>query len=73
MWLQILKSIGKSSATVDFFKVKFFSSNIGLWLEIAAISLCVVSIWLPGSPFDPTNPELAAAPPGMSEALLRNI
>jgi iron-regulated transporter 1 len=54
------------SLSFPFFRRRLGAAKVGLvglWLEIAAISLCVVSIWLPGSPFDPTNPEPDAAPP----------
>lgn len=37
---------------------------IGLAMQISTLSLCVISIWLPGSPFDLTNPEPTAASGG---------
>ena len=37
---------------------------VGVVLLISALSLCVVSIWLPGSPFDPFNPESSTGSKG---------
>uniref|UniRef100_A0A8R1TKN0 Solute carrier family 40 member n=1 Tax=Onchocerca volvulus TaxID=6282 RepID=A0A8R1TKN0_ONCVO len=63
LWLGILRSIGSGFGIIGaclYFLIETYSSArksglIGLIAQHLALYICIASIWLPGSPFDPVT------------------